>query len=153
MECQWAHREAPFKLVSRPCGLSAGAGAPGAQRLVFLFLDVRPRAHSVASLCLGSLCSWNSGLEVRVWVLPQAADSLASKRGEWGAAYVRSRTFLYSEKKDTLGRGYSLGSTDFFFSPNVFASFIVLKYTFKFWLIFNIYSIYSSYTVHIYNIL
>lgn len=52
-----------------------------------------------------------------------------------------------------LERGHNLGSTHLFFFPNVFASFIILKYTFKFWLIFNIYSIYNSYVVHIYNIL
>ena len=61
----------PMRLVSR--GRGSWRPAP-----VFLFLDVRPLARSMASLireelstprpslCLGFLCSWNSRLEVRV---------------------------------------------------------------------------------------
>ena len=49
----------PVRLVS----LGQGSWRPAP---VFLFLDVCPRARSVASLCLSFLCSWNSGLEVRV---------------------------------------------------------------------------------------
>ena len=130
-------------------------------------LEVRVRGGREGACVLPS-GSEKQGCQERVPhpCLVGAADTLASKQGEWGAVYARSLTFLYSERfislfkvkwvkiMTPLERRYNLGSTDFFFSlPNVLARFFALKYTFKFWLGFNIYFIYNSYVIHIYNIL